>query len=397
MIITLVGANFSSSNIGTLSTWRISTSLGSGATYSGPDSVERDPVSSLSATVTIGEGYEIGAAGVSVTMGGAAVTSGVTVSGDGKTVTISIAEVTGNVSIKVPTKNLSSGEEDEGGSGGDSGDSPGGADVILNLSDYATYIGCIAGSTNTIQGGTKGSTTKGNMFYKIPLADFTNPTSVTVVAGASTKAYVAFFNTVTLVNGETPPYAGGATAQTILDAGASQTFTIPSDAVCMYILATNGSGSSLRPASVTFHNATYKGSSDPADGSSSGGESSGTTTGTAFDTTWVFGKTLSSSSGELTDQSTYAATQSTIDRPSGKNLKYIPHQGDEYGLWLVIGTFNGSTFIERKTFDPAVVTSETTITLDSEVTKVRLAYGRTSSSEITMDQTSLDYLNLAWV
>lgn len=121
MIITLTGANFAGvdengnpKNIGTLSTWYISTDLGYGATYNGPKSVEKD--AALSATVTIATGYELGSAGVSVTMGGSAVTSGVSTSGN--VVTISIDKVTGKVVIKVPTKNTATGEEDGGSSGG---------------------------------------------------------------------------------------------------------------------------------------------------------------------------------------------------------------------------------------------------------------------------------------
>ena len=42
MIITLKGADFSASNIGTLSSWRVIRSLGVGATYEGPITVEKD-------------------------------------------------------------------------------------------------------------------------------------------------------------------------------------------------------------------------------------------------------------------------------------------------------------------------------------------------------------------
>lgn len=107
MIITLKNADFSQSNIGTLSTWRITRSLGSGATYEGPTSVDKDAV--LNATVTIAEGYELGSAGVTVTMGGI----GQTYTMVGNVITISIAEVIGNVVIKVPTVNINTGEEDE--------------------------------------------------------------------------------------------------------------------------------------------------------------------------------------------------------------------------------------------------------------------------------------------
>lgn len=108
MIITLKGADFSASNIGTLSTWRITRSLGTGATYEGVTSVDKG--ASFTATVTIAEGYELGATGVTVTMGGNVI-SAATVNGN--VITITIAEVTGNVVIKVPTVNLSTGEEEE--------------------------------------------------------------------------------------------------------------------------------------------------------------------------------------------------------------------------------------------------------------------------------------------
>ena len=108
MIITLIGADFSQSNIGTLSSWRITRSLGTGATYEGVTSVDKD--AAFNATVTIAEGYELGTAGVTVTMGGNVI-SAATVNGN--IITINIASVTGNVVIKVPTVNLSTGEEEE--------------------------------------------------------------------------------------------------------------------------------------------------------------------------------------------------------------------------------------------------------------------------------------------
>ncbi len=112
MIITLTGANFSASNIGTLSTWSISRVIGSGATYAGPAYVNKN--AALNATVTIADGYELGSAGVTVTMGGVTQSGVTTTSEDGKIVTISIGSVSGNVVIKVPTKNINTGEEDDG-------------------------------------------------------------------------------------------------------------------------------------------------------------------------------------------------------------------------------------------------------------------------------------------
>lgn len=108
MIIVLKNADFSASNIGTLSTWRITRSLGSGATYEGPTSVDKG--AALSATVTIAEGYELTAAGVTVTMGGTAITAATV---NENIISIYIASVTGNVTIKVPTVNVSGGDEPE--------------------------------------------------------------------------------------------------------------------------------------------------------------------------------------------------------------------------------------------------------------------------------------------
>lgn len=107
MIITLKGADFSASNIGTLSSWRISRSLGSGATYAGATSVDKG--AAFSATVTLAEGYEIGTAGVTITMGGTVLSGAHSISGN--VITITIAEVTGNVLIKVPTVNTAGGDE----------------------------------------------------------------------------------------------------------------------------------------------------------------------------------------------------------------------------------------------------------------------------------------------
>lgn len=114
MIITLMGADFSASNIGTLSSWRITHSLGSGATYEGVTSVDKG--AAFSATVTLTEGYEIGTAGVTVTMGGTVLSGTHSISGN--IITITIASVTGNVLIKVPTININTGEEDDSLGGG---------------------------------------------------------------------------------------------------------------------------------------------------------------------------------------------------------------------------------------------------------------------------------------
>lgn len=146
MIITLKGADFSGSNIGTLSTWRISTVLGAGATYNGVTSVDRDPVTGFTGTVTIAEGYEIGSAGVTVTMGG----EGQAFTHVGNVITINIAAVTGNITIKVPTVNTSTGEEDDGGNGEISPNYP--TETTWYVSSTSATLASEINSTNSSNG-----------------------------------------------------------------------------------------------------------------------------------------------------------------------------------------------------------------------------------------------------
>lgn len=112
MIITISGANFSASNIGTLDSWMVSTyGIGKGATHSIPSTVKKgDP---FNYTITIKDGYEFGT--YSITMGGQTITPTVTAT----TITINIASVTGAIVITVPTINISTGEEEGGNTGGD--------------------------------------------------------------------------------------------------------------------------------------------------------------------------------------------------------------------------------------------------------------------------------------
>ena len=104
MIITIKGADFSSANIGTLSTYIISKSIGSGASFDIPNFVDKN--SSVNWTITLDEGYTFGT--YSVTMGSEVITPTVV----DNVMTITIAEVTGNVRIVVATVNESTGEED---------------------------------------------------------------------------------------------------------------------------------------------------------------------------------------------------------------------------------------------------------------------------------------------
>lgn len=104
MIITIKGADFSSANIGTLSTYIISKSIGSGVVFDIPNFVDKN--SSVNWVITLDEGYTFGT--YSVTMGGEVITPTIV----DNVMTISIAEVTGNVRIVVATIN-ENGDEDE--------------------------------------------------------------------------------------------------------------------------------------------------------------------------------------------------------------------------------------------------------------------------------------------
>lgn len=105
MIITISGANFSASNIGTLSTWNVSKSIGAGAEHSIPSYVDKN--SAFNYTITLKDGYTFGT--YSVSMGGQTITPIVTET----SMTINIASVTGAIRIEVKTINSSTGEEDK--------------------------------------------------------------------------------------------------------------------------------------------------------------------------------------------------------------------------------------------------------------------------------------------
>ena len=107
MILTIKNANFSTAGIGTLSTYIIRKSIGSGVTHSIPNYIEKG----LNATwtLTLVSGYTFGE--YSIMMGNTPITPEVTET----TMTITIPAVTANVTISVPTINESTGEEDGGG------------------------------------------------------------------------------------------------------------------------------------------------------------------------------------------------------------------------------------------------------------------------------------------
>lgn len=95
MILTIKGADFSAANIGTLNTVSIRKVIGRGVVHSIPNFVEKG--SSVNWTITLNEDYEFGS--YTITMGGEVVNAVV----DGGVMTISIANVTGAISISVAT------------------------------------------------------------------------------------------------------------------------------------------------------------------------------------------------------------------------------------------------------------------------------------------------------
>lgn len=138
MIITLTGADFSQKNINAyLTSWSISRVLGTGANYNGPATVEKG--AALSATVVLDEGYELGSAGVTVTVGSETLSGVATVNGN--TITISISSVTGNVVIKVPTAKIVTGDDESNTPGNDGGSDEGDNGGSDNTSLYTLVHG----------------------------------------------------------------------------------------------------------------------------------------------------------------------------------------------------------------------------------------------------------------
>ena len=193
MIIVLKNADFSTSNIGTLSSWRISRSLGAGATYSGPTSVDKG--AALSALVTIAEGYEINTADVTITMGGI-VLDQKNYSINDTSVIIEIASVTGNILIKVPTIKISTGEEEEPEAAKYTftiNPSPSDATVTLTASGYTQ-----SGNSITVASGT-------TVAWEVSKAGYTSQNGAQVVNSTSSKNVTlsasSSANTVKLFNG----------------------------------------------------------------------------------------------------------------------------------------------------------------------------------------------------
>lgn len=104
MILRILGADFSSANIGTLSTYVISKSIGAGISHNIPNFVDKN--SSVTWTLTVAEGYLLGS--YSIIMNGETITPVV----NENTMTITIPNVTSNVRIVITSINENTGEED---------------------------------------------------------------------------------------------------------------------------------------------------------------------------------------------------------------------------------------------------------------------------------------------
>lgn len=104
MILRILGADFSSANIGTLSTYVISKSIGAGISHNIPNFVDKN--SSVTWTLTVAEGYLLGS--YSIIMNGETITPVV----NENTMTITIPSVTGNVRIVITSINENTGEEE---------------------------------------------------------------------------------------------------------------------------------------------------------------------------------------------------------------------------------------------------------------------------------------------
>lgn len=200
MIITISGANFSGSNIGTLSTWIVSKSIGSGAEHSIPNYVNKD--SAFNYTITLKDGYTFGT--YSITMGGQTITPTVTET----SMTINIASVTGTIRIDVKTINSSTGEEEGGNTGGNtsggSGDNESSeVQIELTLVDNS-YISkdtgeIVTGTTYKNWKTTEYISVNANENYKVIANTFTGTSSG---VGAAVYGYDSNKNPLVRILGE---------------------------------------------------------------------------------------------------------------------------------------------------------------------------------------------------
>lgn len=309
MIITLTGAKFDTNKVGTLSTWAITTRLGTGATYNGVRYVDKN--SALNATVTLTEGYDVGSDGVTVTMGGSAVSGAASVSSDGRTVTITIDSVTGNIEIKVPTVNTSTGEEDGGST---------------ETTSYTVTYKYVDGSGNTIKASTTESVTAGtSKTFSTSAAPAISGYTVSSVSptGATINSDTIVTYTYNVISGD-----GTTTTTTYTNAG--------------YVLQSSGA---LTGASSTWVHSDFIPISSLADGDDGKCVKTfvghGTVAAIAFYTTkddytsYTEGYILSNTSANATSQSVAQVTANITD----ESAQYVVFSTDGSKATLEVTTY----------------------------------------------------------
>jgi hypothetical protein len=226
MIITLKGANFSASNINEyLDSYSISwKNVGKGTTYEKVTSVKKE--AAFNTTITIAEGYELNG-DVVVTMGGTDITDTV-VTVEDSVITISIAKVTGNVVIKVPTVNTAGGGEEE-------------PDTPIILTPHSTVSGCFISSTGTFDARDDSEI----VIYAVQ-PNTTYSISVERNSGATSSNANLIYDPVKSISGVipggTPDFATGFTERVVVRSENEQNvlnhmLTTPAD--CTYLLLSN--------------------------------------------------------------------------------------------------------------------------------------------------------------
>ena len=184
MIITLKGANFSQSNIGTLSTYSIR--FDSNGITNTNTSVDKETNTGYTATITFKENYELDGS-ITITMGGTDITF-TALSG----LNINIAKVTGNVVITVPTKNTATGEE--GGDNEEGGTTNYLFDLDFTQKSFADYIsdgtlGTVTGTLSTTHTAEGDTFTSSGASYVALGKSLTFPTNFEIQLRVKTSEY----------------------------------------------------------------------------------------------------------------------------------------------------------------------------------------------------------------
>lgn len=223
MIITIKGADFSSSNVGTLNTYFVSRSIDAGVTHNIPTSIAKNE--SANWQIVLSNGYEY--VSYSFTMGGEEITP--TVSEDGKTLTIVIPEVTANVYVNVSVKIAGS------------------SSIITDLSSFETQSGFI-NSTNVWNNVTSEK-------YKFVLVPITGATSLTVTADPDQALYMAGLKTFsTPVADAVPDFSSDSVwnERVIVSSGTTKTYaSLPAD-IKYLVFFVIYSGTECYPSSITI-------------------------------------------------------------------------------------------------------------------------------------------------